>query len=215
MDCREGEGSFMGIDFAETIEESDLATRMSEDPHARAPADQGSDKDAQVLLPLVYAELRKLAAQKMAAQPPGQTLQATALVHEAYLRLADNTDRRWNDAHHFYCAAAEAMRRILVDNARRKHRIKRGAGQQPLNLEDVDVATNADPENLLLVHEALETLAATDLVKAELVKLRFFVGLTNQEAAKVLGLSEKTVKRYWIHARAWLYLEVTKLAGAA
>jgi len=148
-------------------------------------------------------------------QPPGQTLQATALVHEAYLRLADDPQRKWNDPKHFFCAAAEAMRRILVDNARRKQRFKHGGGQQRLNLDEIDLATNADPDNLLLVHEALQQLAEKDVVKAELVKLRFFAGLTNVEAANVLGLSEKTVKRYWTHARAWLYLEIKKAQAAA
>jgi len=171
---------------------------------------QGNPKAAEELLPLVYEELRRLAAHKMATQPPGQTLQATALVHEAYLRLTDDKERKWKDSHHFFCAAAEAMRRILVDNARRKQRPKHGGGQRRLNLNEIDVATNADPDSLLLVNEALERLAAQDAVKAELVKLRFFAGLTNVEAAKVLGLSEKTVKRYWIHARASLFLEIKK-----
>ena len=183
---------------------------MRPDPQSSQAPGLPQGQAAPDLLPLVYEELRRLAAQKMALQPPGQTLQATALVHEAYLRLADDKERKWNDPHHFFCAAAEAMRRILVDDARRKQRLKHGGGQQRLNLNKIDVATNADPDSLLLVHEALEGLAARDTVEAELVKLRFFAGLTNQEAAKVLGLSEKTVKRYWIHARAWLYLEIKK-----
>jgi RNA polymerase sigma factor (TIGR02999 family) len=169
---------------------------------------QGDSKAAEELLPLVYGELRKLAAHKMAHEAPGQTLQPTALVHEAWLRLVDSPDQRWEGRAHFFTAAAEAMRRILIDNARRKHALKRGAGLERLDLDQVEVAAQADEETLLVVNEALEKLASEDPSAAELVKLRFFVGLSNAEAAEALGVSERSAKRYWTFARAWLYHEI-------
>jgi len=174
---------------------------------------QGDPKAAEELLPVVYEELRKLAAAKMAQQPPGQTLQATALVHDAYLRLTGGVRDQWQDRAHFFRAAAEAMRCILIENARKKSRWKRGGKLERVELEGLELAADTPPDTLLVVHEALDRLAAEDPPKAELVKLRFFIGLTNAEAAKVLGLSEPTVKRYWDFSRAWLLREIRVIAA--
>jgi RNA polymerase sigma factor (TIGR02999 family) len=171
--------------------------------------ERGELKAADELLPLVYEELRRLAAHKMANEVPGQTLQPTALVHEAWLRMAGNQNQRWENRTHFFAAAAEAMRRILIENARRKSSLKRGAGAHRLDLDQIDVAVRADDETLLLINEALEKLAVEDPQSAELIKLRFFVGMTNQEAAQALGVSERSAKRYWTFARAWLYREIS------
>ena len=168
----------------------------------------GNTVAATELLPLVYAELRKLAAHKLATQPPGQTLQPTALVHEAWLRLAGDRDGQWHNRTHFLAAAAEAMRHILIDNARRKNRVRHGKGLRRVNLEDVDFAGATDDETLLRVDEALTKFAAEDPRKAELVKLRYFAGLNMTEAAEALGISESTAKRAWVYARAWLYHEL-------
>jgi RNA polymerase sigma factor (TIGR02999 family) len=168
---------------------------------------------AEALLPLVYDELRRLARQKLAHEKPGQTLQATALVHEAWLRLLGPEDnhRSWDGRGHFFAAAAEAMRRILVGNARRKHRLKRGGGVKPLDLEAIDLPIENEDESILLVNEALERFAAHDPEKARVVKLRFFAGLKHDEIADILQLSEKTVRRYWVYAKAWLYHEIRQL----
>ena len=174
---------------------------------------EGDPKAAGELLPLVYEELRKLAAAKMAHQAPGQTLQATALVHEAYLRLTGGVRDQWQDRAHFFRAAADAMRCILIENARRKSRWKRGGQLQRVELEGLELAADTPPDTLLVVYEALEKLATQDPPKAELVRLRFFIGLTNAEAAKVLGLSEPTVKRYWNFSRAWLLREIRVIAA--
>ena len=174
---------------------------------------QGDPKAAEELLPVVYEELRKLAAAKMAQQPPGQTLQATALVHDAYLRLTGGVRDQWQDRAHFFRAAAEAMRCILIENARKKSRWKRGGKLERVELEGLELAADTPPDTLLVVHEALDRLAAEDAPKAELVRLRFFIGLTNAEAAKVMGLSEPTVKRYWDFSRAWLLREIRVLAA--
>ncbi len=174
---------------------------------------EGDPKAAEELLPLVYEELRKLAAAKMAQQPPGQTLQATALVHEAYLRLTGGARDQWQDRSHFFRAAAEAMRCILIDNARRKSRWKRGSRLERVELEGLELAADTPPDTLLVVHEALERFAAEDAPKAELVRLRFFIGLNHAETAKVLGLSEPTVKRYWDFSRAWLLREIRVIAA--
>jgi RNA polymerase sigma factor (TIGR02999 family) len=163
------------------------------------------------LLPLAYEELRRLAAAKLAQQPPGQTLQATALVQEAWLRLTGQEHASWRSREHFFRAAAEAMRHILVDRARARMRLKRGEGRTPVSLDDVDLADDAPPETLLLVDEALEALAREHPENAELVKLRFYVGLGVDETAQVFGVSEKTIKRRWLHARAWLFREITRL----
>ncbi len=168
----------------------------------------GDPKAADELLPLVYDELRKLAAHKMASEAPGQTLQPTALVHEAWLRLVGRDNLKFEGRAHFFAAAAEAMRRILIDNARRKRAARHGGGQGRVDIDEVEIAAAAKDDELLAVHDALEKLAAQDKPMAELVKLRFFVGLTNKEAAEILGVSEPTVERWWAFARAWLYREV-------
>lgn len=173
-------------------------------------AQAGDPQAASELLPLVYAELRKLAAAKLAKEAQGQTLQATALVHEAYLRLIGNPDHQWNGRKHFFGAAAEAMRRILIENARRKRAARHGGGQVKLDIGDIEIAATAKDEELLLVHEALETLATHDPRKAELVKLRYFVGLTTEEAAQALEISVPTADRWWHYSRAWLFEEIEK-----
>jgi RNA polymerase sigma factor (TIGR02999 family) len=169
---------------------------------------QGEAQAAEELLPLVYDELRKLAAHKMANEAPGQTLQPTALVHEAWLRLAGPQNQAWNSRGHFFAAAAEAMRRILVENARRKHRLRHGGDLRRTALTGLDVAQNTPDEQLLAVDEALDRFAALDPVGARLVKLRFFIGLPNAEAARLLGLPERSAKRTWAYARAWLHEEL-------
>ncbi len=172
--------------------------------------EQGDPSAASELLPLVYDELRRLAAQKLASEPAGQTLQPTGLVHEAYLRLVGGeTDPHWQGRRHFFAAAAEAMRRILVENARRKRSHKRGGGRQRLRIDELQVAAPEVDEMLLAIDEALGKLAAKDPVKAELVKLRYFGGCTMAEAADALGISKPTAERYWAYARAWLHQEVT------
>jgi RNA polymerase sigma factor (TIGR02999 family) len=173
-------------------------------------AQQGDSKAAAELLPLVYDELRRLAAWRLANERPGQTLQATALVHEVYLRLVDEEDARWQGRQHFFGAAAEAMRRILVENARRKKRLKHGGQLERVNVEEVDIAAPMPDDELLAMDEALDRLAAADPRAAELVKLRFFVGLTQEQAAKELDLSISTVERTWAFARAWLFREIQK-----
>ena len=167
----------------------------------------GEAKTADELLPLLYDELRKLAASKMASESAGQTLQATALVHEAWMRLVGDASPGFKDRAHFFGAAAEAMRRILIDRARRKAAQRHGGGQQRIDVDDVEIAAPAQDAELLAVNEALEKFASVDARKAELVKLRFFAGLTLQEAAGLLGISEPTAKRWWAYARAWLYEE--------
>ena len=170
---------------------------------------RGETRAADELLPLVYEELRFLAAEKMAHETPTQTLQPTALVHEAWLRLAGNDTPHFANRAHFFTAASEAMRRILIENARRKRAACHGGGQKPLNIEDIDIACPTKDEEMLAVDEALERLAAEDRPKAELVKLRYFVGFSVEEAAEVLGISVPTAKRWWTYARAWLFREIT------
>jgi len=172
--------------------------------------DRHDSEAAEALMPLVYEELRKLAAQKLAHEAPGQTLQPTALVHEAWLRLVRAEDRGFENRAHFFGAAAEAMRRILVENARRKQRLKHGGGQRRLDLSQVDVAVASDGETVLAVSEAVAKLASHDSLGAELIRLRFFAGLSNAEAGELLGLPERTAKRAWAYARAWLYAELKK-----
>src|SRR6185436_18530068 len=169
---------------------------------------RGETKAANELLSLVYEELRRLAAGKMALEAPGQTLQATALVHEAWLRMTSDEKRKWNDRTHFFAAAAEAMRRILVDNARRKRADRHGGAHQRTHMPEIACAVAQNEDQLLAVNEALEKLAAQDKQKAELVKLRYFVGMTIEEAADVLGISSGTAKRHWAYARAWLAQEI-------
>ena len=163
---------------------------------------------AHELLTLVYQELRRVAAAKMALEAPGQTLQATALVHEAWLRLTGDERRHWNDRTHFFASAAETMRLILVDNARRKRAARHGGGQQRVEISEFASATVEDDDKVLAVNEALEKFALLDPQKAELVKLRYFVGMSVEEAAEALGISERTAKRYWAFARAWLHEEI-------
>jgi RNA polymerase sigma factor (TIGR02999 family) len=179
---------------------------MSEVTRILSAIEQGDPQAAEQLLPLVYEELRKLAAQRLAQEKPGQTLQATALVHEAYLRLVDTEKvQRWNSRGHFFAAAAEAMRRILVDNARRKERPKHGGGRKRLDLDEARCPANDGAEQLLLVSDALDRLAQESLEKAALVKLRFFAGLSAQEAAESLGISRATADRYWAYAKVFIY----------
>ena len=173
--------------------------------------EQGEAGATEQLLPLVYEELRKLAARKMAQEASGQTLQATALVHEAYIRLVDvEKAQHWDSRGHFFAAAAEAMRRILVEDARRKNYHRHGGRQQRVTLNEswVRKDTTISPDDLLALDEALQKLEAQDSAKAELVKLRFFAGLTADQAAKALGISHATAERYWAYARSWLRLEV-------
>jgi len=173
--------------------------------------DSGDPEAAHELLPLIYEDLRRVASAKMAHLPPGQTIQPTALVHEAWLRLAgDLKQQTWNSRGHFFAAAAEAMRRILVEQARKKSAVKRGGHLARVDLEDVDLATETNSDVLLLIDEALTLLAAQDLKAAELIKLRFFAGIPNSQAAALLGIPERTAKRTWAYARAWLYRELQK-----
>ena len=174
----------------------------------------GDSAAAEQLLPLVYDELRKLAAARMSQENPGQTLQATALVHEAYLRLVDGSeDQQWDNRGHFFAAAAEAMRRILVENARRKNRIKHGGEMSRLELEEVPIIAKEIHEDLLALDVALDRLKAVDPQAVELVHLRYFVGISNAEAAKLLGISPRTADRVWSFARAWLHQEIAREAG--
>jgi RNA polymerase sigma factor (TIGR02999 family) len=178
---------------------------MSEVTRILCAIEEGDPLAAELLLPLVYDELRKLATQKMAQEKPGQTLQATALVHEAFLRLVDvKQAQHWNSRGHFFAAAAEAMRRILVERARYKGRIRHGGGRRRMNLLDAEVPAPTDDEQVLLLDESLTRLAAARPQAAELVKMRFFAGLTLEEIAPLLSLSPRTARRLWAFARAWL-----------
>ena len=183
---------------------------MSDVTRILAAIEQGDARAADKLLPLVYEELRRLAAQKMSHEQPGQTLQATALVHEAYIRLVGSDDRDWSGGTHFFAAAAEAMRRILIENARRKLRLKRGGARQKIDLEDAIIATEGPSEDIIALDEALAKLALEDPVKADLVKLRYFAGLTIEQTAKILNISRATADRYWSYSRAWLFDEINK-----
>ena len=180
---------------------------MSDVTRMLSALDRGDPKAAEEFLPLVYEELRRLAAAKMAHEAPGQTLQPTALVHEAWLRMGGD-DQHWQNRAHFFGAAAEAMRRILVENARRKQRLKHGGDREQVELDESAVTLPADDEKVLQVHEALETLAAEDPQKAEIVRLRFFVGLRNDEIAALLGINEKTVRRRWEVAKVRLFQSI-------
>ncbi len=196
--------------------------RAGDEPDRPAPAiaagdvtlilsriEQGEPQAAEQLLPLVYEELRKLASAKMAQEKPDQTLQATALVHEAYIRLVDtDKEQHWNSRGHFFSAAAEAMRRILVEQARRKAGPEAGGGMQRLEVSQIDPQTQKQAVDMLALHEALDRLAADDPRKAELVKLRFFAGLSNEQAAQVLGVTARTAYADWGYARAWLRVEM-------
>lgn len=183
---------------------------MSDITRILTAIEQGDAQAADKLLPLVYQELRHLAAQKMSHEPPGQMLQATALVHEAYIKLVGLEAQNFSGRTHFFAAAAEAMRRILIDNARRRQRLKHGGGRQKIDLNDAEIAIETPSDDLLALDEALARLAKMDKVKADLVKLRYFAGLTLDQAAGLLNLPERTAKRYWAHARAWLYRQVNE-----
>jgi RNA polymerase sigma factor (TIGR02999 family) len=176
-----------------------------------AAVEQGDDRAAESLLPLVYDELRKLAAQKLTQEKPGQTLQATALVHEAYLRLVDvDQAQHWNSRGHFFAAAAEAMRRLLVEQARRKNRIRHGGGRKRLDLDSQLAAGDGDiDDEVIALSDALDRLATDEPQAAEVVKLRYFAGLTIEETAAVLRISVRTVNRHWTYARAWLYRQLS------
>jgi RNA polymerase sigma factor (TIGR02999 family) len=182
---------------------------MNEVTRVLSAIEGGDPHAAEQLLPLVYQELRQLAAQKLAQENPGQTLEATALVHEAYIRLVDTDKaRHWNSRGHFFAAAAEAMRRILIDNARRKHRSKRGGDHVRLDLEAVEVAVPETSDDLLALDEALNLLAEHDAQAAELVKLRYFAGLTIKQTSEVLGISPRSADFLWVYARAWLLKKI-------
>jgi len=181
---------------------------MSEVTRILSAIEQGEPHAAEELLPLVYGELRKLAAQKLAQEKPGQTLQATALVHEAYLRLVDvEKVQSWDSRGHFFAAAAEAMRRILIDNARGKQRLKRGGHRKRLNLESIDLASTAaaaQPDELLVLDELIVKLGSEDPDAAQIIKLRYFAGLSIEEAAQLMGISRSTAYEHWAYARGWL-----------
>jgi RNA polymerase sigma factor (TIGR02999 family) len=184
---------------------------MNEVTRILSALEQGDPQAASQLLPLVYEELRQLAAQKLAHEKPGQTLQATALVHEAYLRLVgQGEESRWNSRGHFFAAAAEAMRRILINRARDKMRHKRGGSCKRIDLDQLTVADQAADEELIALDDCLQRLAQEDPASAELVKLRFFAGLTQEEAAATLGLPRRTADRTWAYARAWLCEALSK-----
>jgi RNA polymerase sigma factor (TIGR02999 family) len=188
---------------------------MSDVTQTLSQIESGDRSAAEQLLPLVYNELRKLAAQKMAQEAPGQTLQATALVHEAYIRMIDTEKaQHWDSRGHFFAAAAEAMRRILVDQARRKAGPEAGGGYQRIELSNVDPEIETPHLDLLALSEALDKLAANDPRAAELVKLRFFAGLTRQQAAEVLGVSAATADNDWAYAKGWLRVELSSGSGA-
>jgi len=176
--------------------------------HILSSIEQGNANATNELLPVVYNELRRLAAYKMANEPAGHTLQPTALVHEAWLKLVDSPSQSWQNRAHFFGAAAEAMRRILIAAARRKHTRRRGSGAAHLDVDELEIAGPAPIDQLLALNEALDRFAVLEPRQAELVKLRYFVGLKIGEASEVLGISEATAKRWWVYARAWLFHEI-------
>src|SRR5262249_23669358 len=190
---------------------SDMLSYMSEVTRLLSAIEAGEPQATEELLPLVYDELRKLAAAKLAKEQPGQTLQATALVHEAYLRLVGpDAEQNWDHRGHFFAAAAEAMRRILIEGARGKARAKRGGRRLRVDIDPADMVAPMAADDLLALDEAMARFAAQDPVRAKLVQLRFYVGLSNEEAAAALGISAATAKRYWRYARAWLHREISK-----
>jgi RNA polymerase sigma factor (TIGR02999 family) len=185
---------------------------MSEVTRILADIEHGDVRAVDELFPLVYQELRQLAYQRLNKELPGQTLQATALVHEAYLRLVGPEKQNWTSRGHFFAAAAEAMRRILIDNARHKKSLKRGGGRKRIDFDETVAASDdkTSLDDLIALDEALEKLSKKDKVKADLVKLRYFAGLTSEQAAEVLDISSSTTDRYWAYARSWLRLEIAK-----
>src|SRR5262245_39490233 len=182
---------------------------MSEVTRILSQIDSGDPHAADQLLPLVYEELRRLAAQKLAQEKPGQTLQATALVHEAYLRLVGGEERAWDSRGHFFAAAAEAMRRLVVETARRQKRARPGGGRERVEVELADLPTRLPPDDLLALDEALGRLEQIDPIKVRLVTLRYFAGMTIEQAAEALNISRVTAHRYWTFARAWLHQQMT------
>ena len=184
---------------------------MSDVTHILKAIESGDGKAADELLPLVYEELRKLAIHRMSYEAPGNTLQPTALVHEAWLRLVASDQQTWQNRAHFFGAAAEAMRRILIESARRKRALRHGGNQQRLDIDQLEIAAPTPDDELLAINDALDQLAMESPDKAELVKLRYFAGLTFEETAEALGISPATAKREWAYARAWLFVEI-KLA---
>lgn len=186
---------------------------MSDVTDTRGTGDSEEKQAAEQWLPLVYQELRRIAAGKLANEAPGQTLQPTALVHEAWLRLVADKNPRFENRAHFFAAAAEAMRRILIERARRKRAVRHGGGQQRVDVAEVDVPFDTDDDQLLAVNEALDKLAGRHPVEAQVVKLRYFVGMTIEEAADALDISARTAKYYWTHARAWLYHAINEAKG--
>lgn len=185
---------------------------MSDVTRILTAIEQGDPRATDELLPLVYQELRRLAAHKMASEPAGHTLQATALVHEAWLKLVDSPAKSWQNRAHFFGAAAEAMRRILIDRARRKRRQRRGSGAEHVDADNIEIAGPMPDDQLLALNDALDRFAALEPQQAELVKLRYFVGLKIGDAADVLGISEATAKRWWVYAKAWLFTEISASA---
>jgi len=186
---------------------------MSDVTHILTAIEGGDLQAASQLLPLVYQQLRHSAADLLAREKPGQTLQATALVHEAYLRLVGHADPGWHSRTHFYAAAAEAMRRILVDNARRKHALRHGGDQRRVELDDATLAIEPQSDDILALDEALSKLAKEDKAKAQFVELRYFAGLSLEESAVMLGISRATAARHWTYARAWLHNEIAGQDG--
>lgn len=186
---------------------------VSEVTHILERVERGDPKASEELLPLVYQELRKLASYKMRNESAGQTLQPTALVHEVWLKLVENMNQKWDGRAHFFGAAAEAMRRILIDRARHKRTARHGGGQSPVSVDEMEIAAPIQDDELLAVSEALDKFIARDKQKAELVKLRYFVGLTLEEAADVLGVSVPTASRWWSYSRAWLCREMERQRG--
>jgi RNA polymerase sigma factor (TIGR02999 family) len=181
---------------------------MSEITQVLEAIGRGEGRPSEELLPLVYTELRKRAAVQLFHESPGQTLQPTALVHEAWLRMFGTGDNRWQNRAHFFGAAAQAMRRILIENARRKARLKRGANAVRVDIEAVELEAATPDDKVLMIDEALERLQAIDPEKARVVVLKFFGGLTNEAAAECLGVTERTVERHWAYAKAWLFQEI-------
>jgi RNA polymerase sigma factor (TIGR02999 family) len=210
MQCGWGDSARKTADLIPSV--NGYGREMPDVTQLLSAIDAGDPRAGEQLLPLVYEELRKLAAAKMAQEMPGQTLQATALVHEAWLRLGGmETPQAWNGRGHFFGAAAEAMRRILVDRARKKGRIRHGGALERVDLENVTLATEDNDDTVLAIHEALEKLALESPQKAEIVKLRYFTGMENQEVARALGISLTSVERSWAYARSWLHRELKKI----
>lgn len=200
-----GRATVLALDFPCKATRKSRAITVSDLTHLLQRLDQGDPKAAEELLPLVYDQLRKLAARQMAHQPPGHTLQPTALVHEAWLKLASAEPQLWNNRKHFFSTAAEAMRQILIDRARKKKAQRHGGGQEHVDMEAVEIASPAPDEHLLDLDDALKQFTAAQPAKAEVVKLKFFVGLKDREVAELLGITERTVQRHWAYAQVWLF----------